>query len=253
MRVLDAHTHILDSACHEVLPRIWSDLRTVDLDVRMAESGIAAAVVFGNPFYWDPAEENSRVAAVMGRTAHPVVPVGLCNPRLGPAAVDEVRRCVLELGFRGVKVRPDSYALSANSPAMRPVIEMTAELGVPLLIHSGRSPWSHPLTIADLVRDYPEAPVVMQHMFDLTGDSAIRAAEQCPNLMFETSCVMGLPFLRRAVARIGSDRIMFGSDSPALDTATELAKIRRLGLADADEQNLLWATASRLWHLEWPT
>lgn len=246
---IDAHFHLLDSSCHEVLPRIWSDERRVDLDERIDGAGLDGAVVFGNPFYWNPTEENLRVRELTRRSGKPVIPVGLVNPRLGKVAVDEVRRCY-DNGFRGIKVRPDSYALSAASPAMRPVIETTAELGIPLLIHSGRTAWSHPLTIGDLARDYPEATVVMQHMFDLNGDSAIRVAAQSPNVYFETSCAIGTPYLRRAINEIGADRVMFGSDSPALDGAAELAKIHNLGLADDQLASVLSGTALTVWPME---
>ncbi len=245
--IIDGHVHLIHERDDLLPDALGTRQRAEDLLELMQQFRIDAAVVFGNPFYWDPRAENTRVAAAAAKYPHKLIPMGLVNPRFGQAAISEMRRCVRELGFRGIKMRPDSYACAANAPAMRSVAQEARDLEVPLLVHTGRTHWAHPLAVGDLAKDYPETRIVMQHMFDLAGKYALKAAVECPNLILETSGCLGVPFIREVVETIGSERVMFGSDIPALSLELELEKIHRARLPAKDEYNVLFGTAAKLW------
>lgn len=248
--IVDAHVHLIHER-DDLLPDALGTVQTGDDWVRMmGHHGISASVVFGNPFYWDPVRENDRVAAAVAKYPAKLIPIALINPRFGDAAMAEINRCITGLGFRGIKIRPDSYACPANAPVMRAVAEQARRLDVPLLVHTGRTHWAHPLAVGDLARDHPHTQIVMQHMFDLAGKYALKVATDCPNVMLETSGCLGVPFIREVVETIGSRRVMFGSDAPALSVALELEKIKRAKLASADEHGVLYRTAATLWGLD---
>ena len=83
-------------------------------------------------------------------------------------------------------------------------------------------------------------------------DSFIAMAERHANVLLDVSGVVQSWKIREAVQRIGSSRIVWGTDGPhpCPDTATfardELARVRALGLAPADEQAVLGGTIARL-------
>jgi hypothetical protein len=52
--------------------------------------------------------------------------------------------------------------------------------------------------------------------------------------------------LDQAVRRAGARKVIFGSDGPWLHPGVELAKIKALGLAPADEQLVLGGNLARL-------
>jgi len=247
--IIDAHVHLIHEADDLVPDALGSRQNAEDLLPMMKQHGVVAALVFGNPFYWDPAPENTLAAAAAKKYPDTLIPVGMVNPRFGEAAIAEMRRCVGQLGCRAIKMRPDSSATAANAPSMRAIADEAAALGVPLLVHTGRSHWAHPLAVSDLAKDHPKTQVVMQHMFDIHGKYALKAAIENPNLLLETSGCLGVPFIKEVVETIGSDRVMFGSDIPALSLGLEIEKIRRANLPSKDEHNVLYGTAARLWGL----
>lgn len=56
------------------------------------------------------------------------------------AAADELRRCILELGFVGAMVFPRTGPTLLDHSSFRPIFEAAAELGVPIYIHPGIPP-----------------------------------------------------------------------------------------------------------------
>jgi len=75
------------------------------------------------------------------------------NPHLGDACLKEIRRCVENLGFVGVKLHTIGHAVLPTSRDALRVFELANELGVPVLVHTGTGiPFAQPslcLPIAD--------------------------------------------------------------------------------------------------------
>ncbi len=74
--------------------------------------------------------------------------IGFCwaDPHLGQAAIDEVRRCARDLGYRGLKLHPVYQQFAFDQPVVYPLIEAAQELGLPVTAHldlrvPGCEPW----------------------------------------------------------------------------------------------------------------
>jgi len=86
-------------------------------------------------------------------------------------------------------------------------------------------------------------------------DQFIALAEKCGNVLLDLSGVVVVEKIPEAVQRIGSRRLVWGSDGPDRkpDTATyarrELDKIRRLSLTEEDKNNLLGQTILKVLRL----
>jgi predicted TIM-barrel fold metal-dependent hydrolase len=124
-----------------------------------------------------------------------------------------------------------------------------SELGVPVTIHSGASP-AHPLEIGVIAEAFPDVPVIMDHMGyrDHVGD-AIAAAKRAPNIRLMTTIVMEPHVIREAVRAVGADRVVYGSNAPAVRPATQLAVVRQAALSAADERMVLGDNAAHLLRL----
>jgi uncharacterized protein len=172
------------------------------------------------------------------------------NPRLPEADYfGEVRRCVRELGFVGLKLHTLAHATSPISRAGRRAFEAARALGVPLMIHTGSGiPWAAPALITGMAREFADVRIVMAHSgMMVLAHEALIVAQTCPNVVLETSWTGG-PFVRRFIRTLGVDRVVFGSDHGD-NVATELTKHRTIGLSDAEVAGVLGETAVEVYGL----
>jgi predicted TIM-barrel fold metal-dependent hydrolase len=127
------------------------------------------------------------------------------------------------------------------------------ELGLPMLWHSGTSPYSHPLQIAFVARLFPTIPLILGHfaLSDLTWE-CFPAAELADNIMVDTTANPILPVLDDWLRRFGAERMLWGSDFPFYDVGYELVKLDHMAIdADARRQ-IACENARRLFRLTDP-
>jgi len=102
-----------------------------------------------------------------------------------------------------------------------------------------------------LAREYPDVAFVIPHLGSFADDWRAQSAlidhlVRHPNVYTDTSGVRRFDILQEAVERAGAPKVLFGSDGPWLHPGLELAKVRLLSLAAADEQLILSGNAERL-------
>jgi predicted TIM-barrel fold metal-dependent hydrolase len=202
----------------------------------------------------EPSPDQCREAnddALAMRDAEPDVFIPFCyvNPMYPAAAVDEIARCVDGEGMVGVKLW---VARRATDPGLDPILEASASMGVPVLQHAwekttGNLPGeSNADDVADLGRRHPGASIIMAHMNGV-GLRGLETVADVPNVLVDTSG--GDPesgLTEAAVAVLGPDRVVYGSDAPIRHFGVMLGKVLGAGLSDEDVQNILWNNAARL-------
>ncbi len=111
------------------------------------------------------------------------------------------------------------------------------ELGLPMLWHSGTSPYSHPLQIAYVARHFPAVPFILAHfaLSDLTWE-CFPAADLADNVMVDTTANPIVPVLEDWLGRFGAERMLWGTDFPFYDVAYELMKLDRLAISPDDRR-----------------
>jgi uncharacterized protein len=173
----------------------------------------------------------------------------LVNPLLGAAQAAELERAVREWGFRAVKLMPILHPYRLFGPVIEPVMRKVRELGIPVTVHSDRPPAS-PLEIAALADSYPDVPVLMDHMgYRNNVPEAIFAATRTPNLLLLTTAVMEPHCIREAVTALGPERVLFGSNGPAVRPATQIEVIKQADLTPGEERKVLGDNAAALFRL----
>jgi uncharacterized protein len=243
--VIDAHCHIGTSLVSGVEITEAQLLRT------MADNGIGAAMVMPQPHQGlEVAAVHDRIAAFAA--AHPGVIHGMVNlsPRVPEADYRaEIERCIRGHGFRAIKLDPAVSALPINHARCEIVFASARELRVPVIIHTRMGvPNALPsLAIPPALR-YPDVTIVLAHAgFAVFSAEAIVAAEVCPNIVLEPSWCASYQ-VAEMVRAIGAERVMFGSDHPS-NVASELAKLRSIGLSDEQLGMVLGGTARRVFGL----
>jgi len=178
--------------------------------------------------------------------------LGYCfvNPGYGREALAEIRRCIEDRGFIGVKLYNDYVA---TEPVVWPVVELAIQLRVPILHHAGHTTWlAQPQSritdgghLAELSRRYPEAMLICAHISG-GGDWewTIKALRNAPSVFLDTSgSVVDEGVIEMAVRVLGADRLLFGCDG---SLTASVGRIRSASLSDADKRKILGANFERI-------
>jgi uncharacterized protein len=248
MMLVDAHTHMSGSAVTVV-----QGFEPADFLGLMDRNGIDQAWVFTlDGLYFDPVPHNDRLITFCSHAPDRLIPFATVHPR-HPNAVKELRRCINELGMRGLKLHPWLQSFSPVEPFMDALGDELTALGIPVVFHDGTPPYSSPLQIANFALQHPLVTVILGHagLHDLWKE-AIYAAERCPNIYLIPS---GMPpyGLRHALARLSASRFLFGSDAGFGDPywqTYQLQKVRSMGLSPGDEALILGGNAIQMMRIE---
>lgn len=210
---------------------VWPD-STGELNLKLCDMLVEAAhkthtdklvcslpIAGGNPSPEEVSRCNDMLYKAMKR--HPGIIKGFAfiNPGYVREAVDEIERCVNELGMIGIKLY-NQYFIS--DPILHSVIEKCIELDIPILEHAGKlnyRPEEQPFLsdgthFAKVSRKYPEATIIQAHIGG-GGDWqwSLKAIADCPNIYTDTSgSVCDERLIEETVRYLGADRILFGTD-----------------------------------------
>jgi predicted TIM-barrel fold metal-dependent hydrolase len=195
----------------------------------------------------DVRSSNETVRELMARLPNSVVGFAYVNPVHGSLALAELRRCLGDLGFGGVKLWVSALC---DDRRVDPIIECAVEYDVPVLVHcwvkiTGNLPFeSTPMHLGTLAKRHPRAKLIMAH---LGGDweYGCKVARQCPNVCVDTSgSIAEMDAIEKLVETVGLERVLFGTDNADLSFCK--GKILGASLTDEQREAIFWGNASRL-------
>jgi predicted TIM-barrel fold metal-dependent hydrolase len=100
--------------------------------------------------------------------------------------------------------------------------------------------------LAELGRRYPETSFIFAHAGGI-WEKAFQAVAPYPNLNVD---VCGFDpergVVEKAVAMLGAERVLFGSDAPGRSYAAQVAKVKYADLSEPERQLVLGGNAARL-------
>jgi uncharacterized protein len=217
-KTIDAHGHLT----HHNRPE-WQDTdrQIIDTYDKLGiDQGCCSIVPPARPATPEHFRECNRwVHEAMQRFPGRVLGYAYVNPGYGNQALEEVRRCVEDRGFCGIKLYND-YVVT--EPVVWPVIELAIELRVPVLHHAGHVNWlstpqpriSDGAAFAEIGKRYPEAVLICGHICG-GGDWEweIKALRNAPTIYLDTSgSVVDEGVIEMAVDVLGADRLLFACD-----------------------------------------
>ena len=181
---------------------------------------------------------------------------GFCylNPSHDPAFLrDEMERTLVAGPLRGIKLW---VAVNCRDSRLDPILARAGELGVPVLHHC----WyktvglvyneSNPADIAHLAARFPRVQIIMAHLTGC-GCRGVADVRAYPNVYVDTSGSQpehGI--VEWAVAQLGAERVLFGSDAPGRDFSCQLGRVLGADLSTRQRQLVLGGNACRLLRLE---
>lgn len=194
---------------------------------------------------------NDSVLAAMRR--HPRQIFGYCfvQPGNGPAALDEIDRC-LDAGMIGIKLYNQ---FKYTDPVVYPVAEKCIQRGIPFLGHSAyltdpktlalQPKTSHALDFCALSRRYPELLLIMGHV-NGGGDWewAIKGLRECRNVYVDTSgSVLKDGTIEQCVRHLGHERVLFATDATMEGC---VGKMLSADLTAAQREDIFWRNFQRI-------
>ena len=244
IEVIDAHTHMGISPALRIYgcstDRYLAEEGVKTMDAAAVDQCIAFPCALPQTDYL---EANKIIAEQMKRYPKRIIGFLRLNPNYGPQRCVEVLDYSVEkLGLRGLKLNPFfEFHIPNDEDRMFPIMERLRKHRVPLLYHCGEVWTASPALIADLASNFPDVNVIIAHIgiFDY-GEDAIALARRTDNIFLESSTCVPV-FVRKAVKKLGAERIVFGSDSPYTPMGWELDKIAKYSALSIDQLRLILA------------
>jgi predicted TIM-barrel fold metal-dependent hydrolase len=233
----------------------------IDVTVAAMDAG---GVDFGLLSAWHgpggPLISNDEVAAWVEE--HPdrfaaLAAVDLTRPM---EAVRELRRCVTELGFKGLRVIPWLWEAPPTDRRYYPLYAACIELGVPFCTQVGHtgplrpSETGRPIPYIDQVAiDFPELLIVCGHIGYPWTEEMVAVARKHERVYIDTSAYTAHRYPPELIAylrtRGGSRKVMFGSNHPMIAPQRALEHLDALRLDDEARERFLHGNAERVFGL----
>ena len=216
----------------------------------------------------DPPVPNDHIAEAV--RAHPDVFLGFgaIDPWLGQLAVDEVHRCIDDLGLHGIgELNPGRQHFYPNDPRFYPIWQTVADHAVPILFHTGMAgagagtpggsgvklKYTRPIPyLDDLAADFPDLKIIGAHPSWPYEAESLAIARHKTNYYVDLSGWAPRyfsPQLVQYVNSVISDRALFGSDWPVIDLDRWLAEFGEIDLKPESREKIMLTNARKLLNL----
>ena len=226
--MIDAHVHIGGEADGFIMNEeiVLKSMEKYNIDISIVSNG--DSVEFGQNMEKVPKEMWINQEETLARTIkfckeNPGKIYGAfwCKPNfeLLTEEIDEMITANRDI-IVALKVHPYLSNLSFADDKMIPYLDFAMKHNLPVIVHTANDMKSSPMRVYEMACKYPKLKFVMAHMGLGTDNKlAVDLMEKAPNLYADTTWVPVETTLE-VIKRYGSERVMFGSDSPidGLDT-----------------------------------
>ena len=267
--------------------------RLKDMDAMGVDIQVLTASLVHQYTYWAAPEvslamerkTNDRIAEMVAVAPHRFVGLGgvpLQDPRL---AVQELRRCMGELGLRGVQISSHAEQMELGDARLTPFWAEAQKLGAAIYIHpagitderlrrylawnSLGQPWEEAMAMSSLwfegVLDaYPKLKLCVAHgggylpfyagrvdrnfieqKFTRVNMKKSPSRYMRENFWYD-SCVYNLDMLEYLVQKVGAARIVLGSDYPVGEKDPSGFVLQSRRISAADKAAILGGNAAKL-------
>ncbi len=174
----------------------------------------------------------------------------------------DVLRRVKALGLRGIKLHPDYQDAFFTDIRYKRIVSFATELGLYIMIHAGQDIGlpdpihCRPEHITEVIKETGTDKLILAHM------GGWRLWEEVEELLltqqvyfdtaFSTTSVEGVEGMLTPeqfvdlVRKMGSDRVLFGTDSPWSDQKKSVEWLKNTDLTEQEKKQILWDNAESI-------
>jgi predicted TIM-barrel fold metal-dependent hydrolase len=259
--IIDFHVHI-DESPDANMNGIPVKMGRKEILAGMAEAGIDRSVLLVMAPRGDMQQTRSRNDWLAGvcREEERFFGFGSVHPMDGEAALQEMTRCVAELGLKGFKLHPNTQDFDVGEPGLVDVFRQAAALDVPVLIDS-YSPLDdqQPSKLLKSMLASPETKVCLAHVglfrfvdfaiYGMLRQSTAIHVNAYFDLSGASTFFYNTPFhdqFRWVTEQMGPDHLLFGSDFPPTSQKEALEVVRNFGFPLDWMERITGGNAARL-------
>jgi predicted TIM-barrel fold metal-dependent hydrolase len=257
--IIDAHTHPMLDPDESIVaaPHPPENYRSLVNGSRITR---AAAITIAWPN--DPGRTRARNDGLLQLAEDSdgfFFPVCSVHPADGRAALDEIDR-VAAGGAAWLKLHPNTQEFDVADPAVADVVKKATEHGLPVLFDA-YSPWdaNQPGKFVNLAMAVPDARLILAHahgpgfpqllIYDIVGRYPGWHRNVWIDISVTGPMLAGSPFAEKftwVLRKVGTDRVVFGSDYPLDDPLTAARAVVELGFTVAEQAAILHDNAECL-------
>lgn len=262
--IIDCHTHL-----NRYLPELPVSLeeRHALLRAEMEAHGVAYALVLAAHDVTPDWPGTEELLETVGRDPRLGIVAGVRHAHLA-RDLPHLRELLRGARVKALKLYPGYEPFRLSAPEMRPVYELAAEYGVPVMIHTGdtfdphaKVRFAHPLEVDDIAVDHREVSFVICHLGNPWMLDAAEVIYKNANVFGDLSgFTVGdwqPRFERLMVQKVDEvvayvnepSKLMFGSDWPISELGGYLRFLGKLDLTDEERDGILWRNAARVFRL----
>ncbi len=272
---IDVHTHVQasvrggtfapDSPESAVAEVFGSDvlLTVPELAAFYRERRMLAVCFMVDSVRWGSPVSNEEILELAARERDALLPFASVDPHRGTEGVAWARRLIAEHDVRGFKFHPSMQHFFPDDRMAYPLYEVIAEHGLPAVFHTGQTAvgsgqrggggilmkYSNPIHLDEVAADFPDMPIVMAHPSVPWQDEALSVAVHKPQVHIDLSGWSPKyfpPQLVRYANTLLKDKVLFGTDYPALTPERWLRDFDQLDIKPEVRPLILKENARRL-------
>jgi uncharacterized protein len=193
---------------------------------------------------------NTETLAEAQRFADRLFPMATISPFLG-GNDDELRRLV-DAGMRGVRLYPSFHSYPLDSTFVDDICTAAAGCGIPVVIPTRpMMNWRFkPLSVEAVeiitARHPATAFLISGPNYLVEYQALIKLMHRCPNVTYEISCLQGFDSVRKLVAEVGADRLLFGTGAVLNYPACNVGKLQGAKISSDQRTAIFSENAIRL-------
>ena len=225
----------------------------------MKEAGIDLSILL--PVVTKPSQFHSINLFASRYTEAPLLSLGGIHPD-SENYKDELK-LLKEMGFKGIKFHPDyQTGVYINDIRYKRIISYASELDMIVVTHAGFDPaypdetHGNPDRIINMYEELKPERLVLAHMGGYQRWDDVEKYLVGLPVWFDTGVVFQGQISDEQFVRIakkhGTDRILFGTDSPWASQKKYVEHIRSLPFTDIEKENIFHNNAERLLQIKVP-
>ena len=257
--IIDCHCHFFpDNLAPKVIPELSAKANinaytngTLNNTIELCdEQGIDKMILLS--IATNPRQMNKVNDFAISSNHDRVIAFGSVHPD-AQNATDELKR-LHEEGIIGIKLHPEYQEFNPHEERLYPIYEQCSKLKMIISFHAGHdlgfeSYRARPQDFATVINDFPDLKIILAHMggFDAWDEVSEHIAGK--NIYLDTSFIsvhMKKEEALKIIKKHGTDKIIFGTDTP-WDTPKQTREfIESLGLSDYELEKIYYKNAEIL-------
>ena len=206
-----------------------------------------------------PLISNDEVASIVKKYPDRFIGIASVNLYQPMEAVRELRRCVTDYRFRGLRIVQWLWDLPATDRRYYPLFAECVSLDIPVCLQVGHtgplcpSEPGRPIPYIDVAAiDFPELKIVCGHIGYPWTTEMIAVATKHPNVFIDTSAYTAKRYPQELVTYMktnGRKKVLFGTNYPMILPSKCLEDLDSLGLDEEGRELFLHQNAEKIFRL----